>query len=153
MTQEGRNRIAGRLEEEHCSCIVWKDGRSTCHYGRGVKDLFRLLTEEPLTLAGAFVADKVVGKGAAALMVLGGVREVYAAVASTPALALLHENGIAAECVREVPHIVNRQGDGICPVELLCRDCASAADCLPLIRQFLAGLAATEGNRQQEIKE
>ncbi len=35
---------------------------------RGVADLFRLQHEEPQLLRGAFIADKVVGKGAAALM-------------------------------------------------------------------------------------
>lgn len=49
---------------------------------RGVADLFRLLHEEPQLLRGAFIADKVVGKGAAALMVLGGVEGLFADVVS-----------------------------------------------------------------------
>ena len=51
---------------------------------RGVADLFRLLHEEPQLLRGAFIADKVVGKGAAALMVLGGVEGFFAGVVSRP---------------------------------------------------------------------
>lgn len=51
---------------------------------RGVADLFRLLHEEPQLLRGAFIADKVVGKGAAALMVLGGVEGLFADVVSRP---------------------------------------------------------------------
>jgi hypothetical protein len=104
-----------------------------------VKDLYRLLEEEPELLDGAFVADKVVGKGAAALMVLGGVREVYAGVISTPALSLFHENGITVRMGQEVPNIVNRAGDGVCPVEQLCRQCMTAAECLPLIKEFVTG--------------
>ena len=38
---------------------------------RGVADLYDLLTQEPDFLKGALIADKVVGKGAAALMILG----------------------------------------------------------------------------------
>ena len=56
---------------------------------RGVKDLYRLLEEEPELLDGAFVADKVVGKGAAALMILGGIGELHADVISRPARLLL----------------------------------------------------------------
>ena len=52
---------------------------------RGVADLFRLQHEEPQLLRGAFIADKVVGKGAAALMVLGGVEGLFADVVSRPA--------------------------------------------------------------------
>ena len=108
--------------------------------GRGIADLYRLFTLEPDFLAGASVADKVVGKGAAALMVLGGVKEVYAGVASSAALTLLHNSGVAARCDLEVPHIINRKGDGICPVETLCSDCATAAECLPRIEQFMQQL-------------
>ena len=44
---------------------------------RGVADLYDLLTQEPDFLKGASIADKVVGKGAAALMILGGIRELH----------------------------------------------------------------------------
>ena len=108
--------------------------------GRGIADLYRIFTLEPDFLAGASVADKVVGKGAAALMVLGGVKEVYAGVASSAALTLLHNSGIAVRCDLEVPHIINRKGDGICPVETLCGDCTTAAECLPRIEQFMQQL-------------
>ena len=81
---------------------------------RGVADLFRLLREEPQLLRGAFIADKVVGKGAAALMVLGGVEGLFADVVSRPAL------GIAVEYTVVVPGIMNRAGTGTCPVEQLC---------------------------------
>ena len=108
--------------------------------GRGIADLYRLFTLEPDFLAGASVADKVVGKGAAALMVLGGVKEVYTDVASSAALTLLRNGGVATRCDLEVPHIINRKGDGICPVEQLCLDCATAAECLPRIEQFMQQL-------------
>lgn len=56
--------------------------------------MFFLLENEPEFLLGAFVADKVVGKGAAALMVLGGVKHVYTDVISTPALDLFKTYGV-----------------------------------------------------------
>lgn len=118
------------------------DGTAVHTYGsRGVADLYRLLREAPATLPGAMVADKVVGKGAAALMILGGVREVFTYVISSPALKMLEDNGIPVRYVSEVPHIINRSGTGLCPVETLCGPCATAADCLPLIEGFMAGKA------------
>ena len=39
-------------------------------------------------MKGAAIADKVIGKGAAALMVLGGFKTVYADIISTPALVI-----------------------------------------------------------------
>lgn len=82
---------------------------------QGVADLFRLQHEEPQLLRGAFIADKVVGKGAAALMVLGGVEGLFADVVSRPALELLAGAGIAVEYTVVVPNIVNRAGTGTCP--------------------------------------
>lgn len=124
------------LYSGHHSLVVAKEEVRTFD-GRGISDLYALLTNEPGFLQGASVADKVVGKGAAALMVLGGVQEVYAGVISMPALDLLHKSGIAVRFGQEVPNIINRAGDGICPVEQLCRDCATAAACLPLIKEFI----------------
>lgn len=105
--------------------------------GRGVQDLYRLLSKNPEVLNGASVADKVVGKGAAALMVLGKVQEVFAHLISTPALALLREAGVSVRFNQEVPYIINRQGSGPCPVETLCQPCATAEECLPKIEGFV----------------
>lgn len=99
--------------------------------------LWRLLHEEPELLDGAFVADKVVGKGAAALMAAGRVRELFADVVSHAALELLNGAGIPVSYTVAVPHIINRAGDGICPVERLCAGARTAAECLPLIEGFL----------------
>ena len=44
---------------------------------RGVKPLLHLLTDKKGFLKGAFVADKVIGKAAALLMVLGEIKEVH----------------------------------------------------------------------------
>ena len=130
-------RLVELLEREQASLVVATvDGIRTFH-GRGVADLYFLLGDARHPLEGAAVADKVVGKGAAALMVLGGVKEVAAVVISTPALQLLQAQGIPVLYGQEVPHIVNRSGSGICPVEELCSDCATAAECLPRIRRFL----------------
>ena len=69
------NELIEKLHEEGCSCVVSnKEVRTYTH--RGVDDLYRLLTQEPTFLDGAEVADRVVGKAAAAMMVKGGVKNV-----------------------------------------------------------------------------
>ena len=125
------------LQDGNHSLVVAGDGIRTFD-GRGISDLYGLLTEHPGWLRGASVADKVVGKGAAALLILGGVRELFAGVVSTSALGLLKDSGIPVRFSQEVAHIVNRKGDGVCPVETLCKECTTAAQCLPLIREFVA---------------
>ena len=137
ITPAERRTAIDRLRAENCSCVICNRGVFRSFRERGVRDLYRLLREEPEALRGAFVADKVVGKGAAALMVLGGVQGVFAGVASTPALELFRTAGIEAECACEVPHIVNRAGTGLCPVETLCLPLHTPEECLRQIEMFL----------------
>ena len=126
-----------RLLAESCSCVIRNGETLRSFHERGVSDLWRLLHEEAELLRGAFVADKVVGKGAAALMAAGGVRGVFARTVSRPALELLERAGIPVEYERLVPNIINRAGDGICPVESLCADARTPEECLPRIGEFV----------------
>lgn len=120
--------------------LVIRNGNTVRTFdGHGVSDLYHLLMEEPETLYMAIVADKVVGKGAAALIVLGGVKNVYAGIVSESALQLLRKHGIMVSFLKKVPYVINRQGNGVCPVESLCRDCVTANECLPLIKDFITG--------------
>ena len=89
---------------------------------RGVKDLVSLVSECPEVLQGAIIADKAVGKAAAACMVVGGVRQVHADVMSEPALAMLQKHGVDAQYGQLVDHIINRTGTDWCPMERLSRD-------------------------------
>ncbi len=117
--------------------LVVDNGRVTTYTGRGVSDLHWLLTDHPHMLQGARVADKIVGKGAAALMILGGVRELYTPVISRLALNLLSGYDIKTTYDKVIDHVVNRDKTGWCPVETLCRDLAPPKECLAAITEFL----------------
>ena len=73
ITPELRRQAIDRLFAERCSCVIRNGSDMRVFYERGVKDLYRLLKEEPGLLRGAFVADKVVGKAAAALLARRGI--------------------------------------------------------------------------------
>lgn len=124
------------LDREGCSLVIRSQGKEQCYWKRGVADLLYLLQNAPEELRQAQLADKVIGKGAAALIVLGGVKEVYAHVISQPALQLLEDAGVSVSYSQCVEHIINRAGTDWCPVEKLCRSAATAEECLPLIEQF-----------------
>ena len=118
--------------------LVLKSDDGTIHRftQRGVKDLLTLVTESPETLKGALIADKAVGKAAAACMVVGGVKHVHADVMSEPALALLQHHGVEAEYGTLVDHIINRTGDGWCPMERLSRDENDPAVIIQKVKEF-----------------
>ena len=137
-----RQELITQLHALQCSCIIHNNGATRTFHERGVKDLHRLLTQEPEILSGASLADKVVGKGAAALMIAGGVKWVYADVISQAAMELFEQSRVDVQYGKIVPNIINRTGTDICPVEKLCQECKTAEECLPLIDKFI-----TEMNR------
>ena len=138
------------LHDEALSCVILKkDGSSIvrCHR-RGVIDLFELLKNDPATLDGATIADKVVGRGAAALMVLGGVARLHTDVLSRPALELLQQAGVETSYGTLADNIINRTGDDICPVEKLTSQAKTAEEALPLIEDFVAKMANRNGSNK-----
>lgn len=137
MNQNFRSKIIELLHSSGCSCVIVNGYNVREFYGRGVSDLYHLLNSEPQLLSGAFVADKVVGKGAAALMILGNVAEVYTDMISDSALALFKSANIQVSYATRVEAILNRDMSGFCPVETICGECTSAEECLPLIEAFI----------------
>lgn len=129
--------IIDLLHSGNYSCVIAHEGKIRTFTQRGVADLYDLLTQEPDFLHGASIADKVVGKGAAALMILGGIKELYTDIISSKALELLRQSDVKVEFAQEVPFIWNRDHTGGCPVETMCSEETSAESILPLIRDFL----------------
>lgn len=103
---------------------------------RGVKDLLNLVQTRPEVLRDAIVADKAVGKAAAACMVVGGINQVHADVMSEPALILLQAHGVTAQYGQLVDHIFNRTGTDWCPMEKLSRDIDDPAVIIEKIKAF-----------------
>lgn len=93
---------------QHTLVLFDSQGQLHTFNNRGVKDLYQLLTQQPEVLKGALVADKVVGKGAAALMAAGGVARLHTHTVSKPAKELLGKAGIDFAFDVEVDHIENR---------------------------------------------
>ena len=63
------------------------------------------------------VADKVIGKVAASLLAVAGVKEIYAEVMSKLAIPVLEKNNIKYEFNNKVEYIKNKDNTGICPME------------------------------------
>ena len=99
---------------------VVSNGEVFTSQARGVKPLLHLLTEKKWFLKGASVADKVIGKAAALLMVLGEIKEVHTLIISEPAIKVFEKYNITFFYDKKVERIVNRTGDGLCPMETLC---------------------------------
>ena len=86
----------------------------------GVMPVLRLLDNDKSLLAGASVADRVIGRAAALLMALGEVKEVYGEVMSRPGYDALKRHDIGADFGELVDSISNKSQTGLCPIEQSC---------------------------------
>ena len=121
------------------TCVVYQGGEVFTSRERGVKPLIELLNSGR-TLTGAVAADKTVGAGAAHLYVLLGVSALWANVVSESAKAILDAACITLTCGECVPHIINRRGDGICPIENAVKGAKTSTEAYTLILAALANL-------------
>ena len=105
---------AKQLLDEGASLVIVNGGGELIYKEHGIKTLLSLQSG---SLTGAFVADKVVGKAAAMMLVRGGAIEVYAAVISEPALEVFKAHNVLCLHGEVVPNIINHDKTGICPME------------------------------------
>ena len=119
------------------SCVIQNGDEIREFYKRGVADLFELTQTNPEFLQGAHVADKVVGKGAAACMVFGGVRELHTIIISKSALEILQTAHVSVHYQHCVDYIQNRAKTDMCPVEKRCAHTNNIPEIIEIIREFL----------------
>lgn len=97
-------------------CVLAKGDVIRISEKRGVAPMMEYI-DAGMDLKGFSAADKVVGKAVALLFVLTGISEVYADTISSHAIAVLEKNNIPFSFNTSVEHIINRFGDGLCPME------------------------------------
>ena len=125
------------------SVVVAKDGVIVNRgSGRGIGPLLEML--DAGSLQGSFVADKVIGRAAAAICVLGGVRRVYAALMSADAADYLKSHDVAYAADKTVEKILNRDRSDRCPMEKSVDGKSDAAEMVAAVRSTLAGLQAKQ---------
>ena len=108
------------IESGLADCVLMKGGAITDKAsGIGVKPIIRFLEDKPGCLKGADVADKIVGKAAAMLLVFGGADYVYGGIMSESAKDYLDSRGVGNSCgdAGLIKMIKNRSGTGMCPLE------------------------------------
>lgn len=130
---------ARELLENGATCALVKGDSSVCSSERGVSFLFSLVSEKK-NFEGYSVADKIVGKAAAYLLVLLGVKAVFASVVSRSALRVLQDGGASVSYDVVCPYVINRNGTAPCPMETAVENALSPSDAAEKIRSALESL-------------
>ncbi|MBO7382580.1 MAG: DUF1893 domain-containing protein [Muribaculaceae bacterium] len=126
------------LESKTLGVVRSAKGETVRFTRRGVTDLFELVANKPDFTLGAIIADRVIGRGAALLIVKGGFAEVYARLISRLALDVLVKAKIPVEYDTLADNILNRDHSSICPVERLTADIVDPDEALKAIKRFIS---------------
>lgn len=121
------------------TCVLCSEDKVYTSTERGVKPLLAWI-DGGTDMSGFSAADKVVGKAAAFLYVILGVKAVYAGVISEPAEKVLTENGIAVEYGTLTDAIRNRAGTGFCPMETAVKNISEPYAALEAVRRKIKEL-------------
>lgn len=131
-----------RYFEAGYTCTVLRDSAPVYQSReRGVRPLLALI-DAGIDVRGCTAADSIVGRAAALLYVYLGVAAVTADVMSVGARGLLSAHGIATAARTVADHIINRRGDGPCPMEAATAGITDPAEALTVIRETAAALRA-----------
>lgn len=104
------------LLKDDTTLILVKDDNIIKSTLTGIKPLINLLNENK-DLRGYSIADKIVGKAQAMLIVKAGIKEVYAKVLSIEGEKILQKYNIPYYYDVLTDKIINRAKTDICPME------------------------------------
>ena len=119
------------LSTEGATCVAVRNGETVISCERGFE--------------GWSVADKVVGKAPALLYVQLKPAAIFATAMSGDARDVLLSHGIACACDDLVPYIVNRKGDGQCPMDASVVGISDPLEGERAIRETVRRMAASRG--------
>ncbi len=109
-----------RLIREDLSLVIAKKGRVIFETkATGVAGLLEAVETLGNFLTGSSVADKVVGRAAALLIVYSRALSVFAVTISDSGIEVLMEHAIRCEFDNRVPNILSISKTDVCPFEKL----------------------------------
>ena len=127
------------LKREGFTCVLCRGETLYTSEKRGVVPVLEKL-EQNINLKGFSAADKVIGKAAAMLFHLAGVIALYGEIMSVPAKEYLEKTGIDFSYGTLTDRIINRSGDGLCPMETAVSGISDSHEGLKAIKNKLIEL-------------
>lgn len=134
------NSAKNMITKGKATCVVIKNGQIiNIESGNGIKPVITLY--EQCLFVDATVVDKIIGKATAMILVLGKVKSCYGVTISKSALKYLTDHNVSVGFDTCVDHIVNRSGDGVCPMEQTVKDIDSPEEALVALKSKLQELS------------
>lgn len=134
------------LKAHQCSFVLIKEGQENTYSSDiGLKPIMTILRVDRLGLEDGVIADKVIGKAAALMLVLSKAKAIHGLLMSETAVVVLERYGIEYSYDELVPYIENRTQTGPCPLEMAVADIEEPEVAYDAIEKQIAILMA--GNK------
>jgi hypothetical protein len=138
-THEDLDYARKEFEESKMAFVMVRDGMVLAYSKeKGVAPFFSAVARK--RVKGASLADRIIGKAVAFLCAYRGIVAVYTPVVSKPAVSVLEENQIPWKADQVVPMILNREGDGQCPIERIVTAATSPEEAYLILRKKFEGI-------------
>jgi len=111
------NHALSILKENQYTCVAVKDDFVYHSSLKGIAPIINPMIDDALYFKDCIVADRVIGKSAAMLLIKSQVQHIHALVLSEHAKKILDEYSISYSYDELVPYIINRSKDDMCPME------------------------------------
>lgn len=98
------------------TCVLVKENKIILSKDKGIAPILKFINAGK-NLENFSLADRIVGKAVAMLVVYSKIREVYAEVLSKKGEEVLKKHNIKYSYKTLTEKIINRKGDDICPME------------------------------------
>ena len=122
----------------HSICLC-RHGEIIFDDGKGISPMMKFIAAGR-DLRGYCAADLIVGKAAAMLFVKAGIAEVYGETMSKAGSEYLRSHGIPFSYDNLTDRIINRKGDGICPMEKAVADISDPDEGYEALKQRILEL-------------
>ena len=131
------------IENGFATCVIVKDNKiMSAESPEGIAYIINAYEEG--RLEGSFVADTVIGKAAAMIFTISGVKSCYGQTVSRESVKWLKEHNINVTYKVCADYIVNRTGDGICPMESTVMNVDDEHEALKLLKNKIMELSGKE---------
>jgi len=135
------NRYLDELERTGSSLMVYSSGRLVfSSSSKGIRPHLEAIDRLGDALHGSVMADKIVGRAAALLILYSGAAEAHAALISTPGRQVLEQHGLAFTYAQETPHIKMLDGRIYCPFEAMVQGISDPAEAYRAIAEKMKAL-------------
>lgn len=128
-------------KESAADCVLIQNGKIAAREsaaGHGVSPLFALMEKEGEQAAAGTIVDKVIGRAAAAIIIQAKAASAYGELMSEDAVSFLTLYGVEVGYTRLVPKILNRNRDGLCPLEKAVEGIDDPAEAVEALKKSIA---------------